>query len=51
MRSPLLFSSLQTFLRQEDIETSPAWEFINGQALQKTMPTLFHSRLNLHRGR
>jgi Uma2 family endonuclease len=45
MRSPILFSSLDSFLHQEDIETSPAWEFINGQAQQKPMPTLFHSRL------
>ena len=36
---------LTEFLSQPDIETSPAWEFINGRALQKPMPTLFHSRL------
>ncbi len=32
---------LTEFLSQPDIETSPAWEFINGRALQKPMPTLF----------
>jgi Uma2 family endonuclease len=36
---------LAEFLSQSDIEASPAWELINGQALQKPMPTLFHSRL------
>jgi Uma2 family endonuclease len=37
--------SLSTFLDQADIEASPAWEFINARAVQKPMPTLFHSRL------
>ncbi len=37
--------SLTDFLDQPDIETSPAWEFIAGQAVQKPMPALFHSRL------
>ncbi|MEZ2236980.1 Uma2 family endonuclease [Microcoleus sp.] len=37
--------SLTDFLAQPDIESSPAWELILGQAVQKTMPTLFHSRL------
>jgi Uma2 family endonuclease len=36
---------LAEFLSQPNIEASPAWELINGQALQKPMPTLFHSRL------
>lgn len=45
MRSPTLTLPLETFLRQPNIETSPAWELINGQAQQKPMPTLFHSRL------
>ncbi len=36
---------LAKFLRQPDIEASPAWEFTNGRAVQKPMPTLFHSRL------
>lgn len=45
MRSPLISSPLETFLSLPNIETSPAWEFIDGQAQQKPMPTLFHSRL------
>lgn len=36
---------LPEFLSQPNIEASPAWELINGQAIQKPMPTLFHSRL------
>ncbi|MEH1841344.1 MAG: hypothetical protein V7L20_21945 [Nostoc sp.] len=36
---------LAEFLSQHNIEASPAWELINGQALEKPMPTLFHSRL------
>ncbi len=36
---------LDDFLQQPNIEASPAWEFIHGQAQQKPMPTLFHSRL------
>ncbi|MGB3299057.1 MAG: Uma2 family endonuclease [Phormidesmis sp.] len=38
-------SSLAIFLTQPEIESSPAWEFINGQAQQKPMPSLFHSRI------
>ena len=38
-------TSLAEFLSQANIETSPAWELINGEAMQKPMPTLFHSRL------
>ena len=45
MQSPIATSSLGAFLQQANIEASPAWEFINGQAQQKPMPTLFHSRL------
>ncbi|MEG4810297.1 Uma2 family endonuclease [Microcoleus sp. F8-D3] len=37
--------SLEEFLAQPNIESSPAWELIAGRAVQKTMPTLFHSRL------
>ncbi|MDF5723457.1 MAG: Uma2 family endonuclease [Rhizonema sp. PD37] len=36
---------LAEFLSQPNIEASPAWELINGKAQQKSMPTLFHSRL------
>ena len=45
MQSPTITIALDAFLQQPNIEASPAWEFINGQAQQKTMPTLFHSRL------
>jgi len=37
--------TLTEFLSLPDIETSPAWEFINQVAEQKTMPTVFHSRI------
>jgi Uma2 family endonuclease len=37
--------SLTEFLSQPNIESSPAWELINGRTVQKPMPTLFHSRL------
>ena len=37
--------SLEDFLTQPNIESSPAWELMLGGAVQKTMPTLFHSRL------
>jgi Uma2 family endonuclease len=37
--------SLAKFLTQPNIEASPAWELIDGQSIQKAMPTLFHSRL------
>jgi Uma2 family endonuclease len=37
--------SLEDFLAQPNIESSPAWELILGRPVQKTMPTLFHSRL------
>ncbi|NEP82892.1 MAG: Uma2 family endonuclease [Okeania sp. SIO3C4] len=43
--SPSITNSLDAFLQQPNIETSPAWEFIHGQAQQKPMPTLFYSRL------
>jgi Uma2 family endonuclease len=45
MKSPTITSPLDAFLQQPNIEASPAWEFIHGQAQQKPMPTLFHSRL------
>ncbi|MEY3402463.1 MAG: hypothetical protein ACK5QF_04180 [Dolichospermum sp.] len=37
--------NLEAFLQQPNIESSPAWEFIQGKAQQKPIPTLFHSRL------
>ncbi|NEQ71245.1 MAG: Uma2 family endonuclease [Symploca sp. SIO2D2] len=45
MQSLTFTSSLDAFLEQPNIEASPAWEFIEGHARQKPMPTLFHSRL------
>jgi len=45
MQSPTTSSALATFLNQPNIEESPAWEFFHGQAQQKPMPSLFHSRL------
>jgi Uma2 family endonuclease len=45
MTRSLARTSLKTFLNQPDIDASPAWELIDGNALQKPMPTLFHSRL------
>lgn len=41
----VIVTPLAEFLAQPQIETSPAWEFINGHGVQKPMPTLFHSRL------
>jgi Uma2 family endonuclease len=41
----IIANPLTEFLAQPNIESSPAWEFIQGQARQKPMPTLFHSRL------
>jgi len=38
-------TSLAEFLASPNIEESPAWEFILNHAFQKSMPTLFHSRL------
>ncbi|ACA98106.1 MULTISPECIES: Uma2 family endonuclease [Cyanophyceae] len=38
-------TELDDFLRQKNIEASPAWEFLFGAAKQKPMPSLFHSRL------
>ncbi|MDC0833144.1 hypothetical protein AY599_17015 [Leptolyngbya valderiana BDU 20041] len=38
-------SGLAEFSRRTDIEESPAWEFQNGNASQKPMPGLQHSRL------
>lgn len=37
--------TLQDFLNLPNIEESPAWEFVNGQANQKPMPTAHHSIL------
>jgi Uma2 family endonuclease len=45
MQSSVIANGLDTFLEKPEIESSPAWEFIQGKAQQKPMPTLFHSRL------
>jgi Uma2 family endonuclease len=37
--------NLEQFLKLSYIENSPAWEFINGEAIQKPMPGGKHSRL------
>jgi Uma2 family endonuclease len=39
--------ALEQFLRLPYIEESPAWEFIQGEAIQKPMPGGKHSRLQL----
>jgi Uma2 family endonuclease len=41
--SPIL--TLQDFLQRPNIEASPAWELIQGEAIQKNMPTIDHSIL------
>jgi len=37
--------ALSDFLKLANIEESPAWEFVEGQANQKPMPTVHHSIL------
>jgi Uma2 family endonuclease len=37
--------TLDQFSQLPNLEESPAWELLNGQVLQKPMPTLHHSRL------
>ncbi|WP_353258522.1 Uma2 family endonuclease [Prochlorothrix hollandica] len=37
--------NLENFLQLPNIEESPAWEFVGQVAVQKPMPTLYHSRL------
>jgi Uma2 family endonuclease len=39
--------SLEEFLQMNSIEDSPAWEFIDGETIQKPMPGGKHSRLQL----
>lgn len=45
MPQSLATLSLAEFLTQPNIESSPAWEFMDGRGVLKPMPTLFHSRL------
>ena len=35
--------TLEQFLVQPEIEESPAWELLEGEVVQKPMPSLFHS--------
>jgi Uma2 family endonuclease len=42
--------TLEQFLQLPYIEDSPAWEFIQGEAIQKPMPGGKHSRLQSHLG-
>ncbi|BBC22782.1 Uma2 family endonuclease [Pseudanabaena sp. ABRG5-3] len=37
--------TLSEFMQLHNIEESPAWELLNGQVLQKPMPTFYHSLL------
>lgn len=37
--------TLDEFSQLRNIEESPAWELLNGQVLQKPMPTFYHSLL------
>lgn len=43
--TPLRLATLQEFFQLPNLEESPAWELLNGQVLQKPMPTLHHSLL------
>ncbi|MFB2879562.1 Uma2 family endonuclease [Floridanema aerugineum] len=45
MTSSMQQLTLQDFLKRPNIEESPAWEFVEGQANQKPMPTAYHSIL------
>lgn len=45
MTSAIQSLTLEAFLRLPNIEESPAWEFIDGEMLQKPMPTTDHSIL------
>ena len=45
--TPILPLSLDEFLKKPNIDESPAWEYINGDLIQKPMPQTHHSRLQL----
>ncbi len=45
--TPILPLSLEAFLKKPNIDESPAWEYINGEVIQKPMPQTHHSRLQL----
>lgn len=48
MLPSIAVESLDDFLTQPNIEGSPAWEFIEGKAIQKPMPGVQHSQLQLN---
>ena len=45
--TPILPLTLEDFLKNPNIDESPAWEYINGKVIQKPMPKTHHSRLQL----
>ncbi|MBV8885280.1 MAG: Uma2 family endonuclease [Chroococcidiopsidaceae cyanobacterium CP_BM_RX_35] len=45
MTSAIQTLTLEAFCASPNIEESPAWEFIDGEMLQKPMPTTHHSIL------
>ena len=45
--TPILPLTLEDFLKNPNIDESPAWGYINGKVLQKPMPKTHHSRLQL----
>ncbi|MDJ0597556.1 MAG: Uma2 family endonuclease [Crocosphaera sp.] len=45
--TPILPLTLKEFLEKPNIDESPAWEYINGEVIQKPMPQTHHSRLQL----
>ena len=45
--TPILPLTLEDFLKNPNIDESPAWEYINGELRQKPMPQTHHSRLQL----
>ena len=45
--TPILPLSLEELLKKSNIDESPAWEYINGEVIQKPMPKTHHSRLQL----
>ena len=45
--TPILPLTLEDLLKKPNIDESPAWEYINGEVIQKPMPKTHHSRLQL----
>ncbi len=43
--SPTQTTALEDFLKLPELEDSPAWEYLDGVALQKPMPKTRHSLL------